>query len=190
MLKDILRKKFKDILSEADPSSSCPNLGLHLYRSFPLIPSSPLVPLSLASLLLRPKLPFPVLSQESQVFQPIWQLFFPSDPRLGILNVTSTSWQMSTFFIPVTPQWFPWEETGHRPPSLPQGCPDTVGWLSSDVPLCPEAQAAHEFLTLGWELQPSDGQWPEQLILTLRSLIKVPQLLDEKCCGNHNLGGK
>lgn len=182
------KKNFKGILSEADTSSSCPILCFHLRRSFPLIPLSPLVPLSPVSLLLRPELSFPVLSQECQVFRPIWQLFFPSDPRLVILNVTSTSWQMSTFFIPVTPQWFPWEEA--RASLSPPGLPGHSWVIVLRCPPVP-CSAGYSRVPYLWTRAPA-FRWPmatEQLILTLRSLIKVPWLHDEKSFGNLNLGG-
>lgn len=71
----------------------------------------------------------PVLaSQECQDFSPHLR------PRLVVLNVAGTPWQVASSFMPIIPQWFHCGEKQKGPSLLPQGT-DTkeVMPLSSDA---------------------------------------------------------
>lgn len=115
----------------------------------------------------------------------------PLGSRLEILNVAGTPWQMSTFFIPGTPQQFPWEETQALPPFPKEGprpCQVIVlsclpgPWAQSSVSA---SQSVAGVLSLGrsWSHQLAKGQLGSQFWLW-KNLQKDPRLPDKESFWN------
>lgn len=123
----------------------------------------------------------PVLaSQECQGFSPHLR------PRLVVLNVAGTPWQVTSSFMPITPQWFHCGEGQEGPSLLPRGT-DTkeVMPLSSDTCPIPEI-SGHLECPVPWFAVDSglDQEWGHQSTTRLLSSCTWFQKASQKCPGH------